>query len=349
MNKKNETLIHIAVWTVLLISPQMFMNHGNGISLHQFLFVSIVPLSIMVSFYANYLWLAPRYFATGNKKAFFTINIIMILLLGMAVHVWMDKTHTSFDKRPRPSNNDYMFILMILRNIFNLAVSAAIATTIQLSKRWQASESARREAEAARTNAELKNLRSQINPHFLLNTLNNIYALTEFAPSKAQDAILQLSELLRHILYDNQQEFVNLKSEVQFLSNYTNLMKIRLPANVKVKFAADIPEPCNIMIAPLIFISLIENAFKHGVSSISPSYININIEADNKHIACNIRNSNFPKGQKDRSGHGIGLKYVDDRLKLIYQGKFTWTKGTDAEEKEYSSKIIIYDTKLCNN
>ena len=157
MNKKNETLIHIAVWTVLLISPQMFMNHGNGISLHQFLFVSIVPLSIMVSFYANYLWLAPRYFATGNKKAFFTINIIMILLLGMAVHVWMDKTHTSFDKRPRPSNNDYMFILMILRNIFNLAVSAAIATTIQLSKRWQASESARREAEAARTNAELKN------------------------------------------------------------------------------------------------------------------------------------------------------------------------------------------------
>ena len=328
----------------------MFINHGNGVSLHQFLCVSMVPLSIMAVFYANYLWLAPRYFAIGNKKMFFVANGIIILVVGIGLHIWMDITHQVFDKRPPgPSPSNAMFVFMILRNMFNLAVSAAIATTIQLSMRWQASENARREAEAARTDAELKNLRSQVNPHFLLNTLNNIYALTEFSPYKAQEAIQELSKLLRHILYDNQQEFVTLKSEVQFLANYINLMKIRLATNVEVKFNATLPDSCDVMIAPLIFMSLIENAFKHGVSSTAPSFIHICIAADENTITCNIENSNYPKDNQDRSGHGIGLKYVDARLRLLYPGKYEWSKGIDEERNVYHSKITIYDTKLCDN
>ena len=328
----------------------MFINHGNGVSLHQFLCVSMVPLSIMAVFYANYLWLAPRYFAIGNKKMFFVANGIIILVVGIGLHIWMDITHQVFDKRPPgPSPSNAMFVFMILRNMFNLAVSAAIATTIQLSMRWQASENARREAEAARTDAELKNLRSQVNPHFLLNTLNNIYALTEFSPYKAQEAIQELSKLLRHILYDNQQEFVTLKSEVQFLANYINLMKIRLATNVEVKFNATLPDSCDVMIAPLIFMSLIENAFKHGVSSTAPSFIHICIAADENTITCNIENSNYPKDNQDRSGHGIGLKYVDTRLRLLYPGKYEWSKGIDEERNVYHSKITIYDTKLCDN
>ncbi len=328
----------------------MFINHGNGVSLHQFLCVSMVPLSIMAVFYANYLWLAPRYFAIGNKKMFFVANGIIILVVGIGLHIWMDITHQVFDKRPPgPSPSNAMFVFMILRNMFNLAVSAAIATTIQLSMRWQASENARREAEAARTDAELKNLRSQVNPHFLLNTLNNIYALTEFSPHKAQEAIQELSKLLRHILYDNQQEFVTLKSEVQFLANYINLMKIRLATNVEVKFNATLPDSCDVMIAPLIFMSLIENAFKHGVSSTATSFIHICIAADENTITCNIENSNYPKDNQDRSGHGIGLKYVDTRLRLLYPGKYEWSKGIDEERNVYHSKITIYDTKLCDN
>lgn len=328
----------------------MFINHGNGVSLHQFLCVSMVPLSIMAVFYANYLWLAPRYFAIGNKKMFFVANGIIILVVGIGLHIWMDITHQVFDKRPPgPSPSNAMFVFMILRNMFNLAVSAAIATTIQLSMRWQASENARREAEAARTDAELKNLRSQVNPHFLLNTLNNIYALTEFSPYKAQEAIQELSKLLRHILYDNQQEFVTLKSEVQFLANYINLMKIRLATNVEVKFNATLPDSCDVMIAPLIFMSLIENAFKHCVSSTAPSFIHICIAADENTITCNIENSNYPKDNQDRSGHGIGLKYVDTRLRLLYPGKYEWSKGIDEERNVYHSKITIYDTKLCDN
>lgn len=349
-SRRTVFLIHAAVWIVCFISPLMFINHGNGVSLHQFLCVSMVPLSIMAVFYANYLWLAPRYFAIGNKKMFFVANGIIILVVGIGLHIWMDITHQVFDKRPPgPSPSNAMFVFMILRNMFNLAVSAAIATTIQLSMRWQASENARREAEAARTDAELKNLRSQVNPHFLLNTLNNIYALTEFSPHKAQEAIQELSKLLRHILYDNQQEFVTLKSEVQFLANYINLMKIRLATNVEVKFNATLPDSCDVMIAPLIFMSLIENAFKHGVSSTATSFIHICIAADENTITCNIENSNYPKDNQDRSGHGIGLKYVDTRLRLLYPGKYEWSKGIDEERNVYHSKITIYDTKLCDN
>lgn len=351
MNNKRVTyIIHVAIWTLMFLSPLMQSAHDDVMTLHKFVFISAVPLSLLIVFYANYSWLTPKYFATGNKQTYFVINAIMILFVGMALHAWLEMTHPIYEaplhirEKERP-----MTLFFVLRNIFNLSISAAIATTIQLATRWQVSENARREAETARTNAELKNLRSQINPHFLLNTLNNIYALTELDTTRAQQAIHELSKLLRHILYDNQQEFVNLKSEIQFLTNYINLMKIRLSPNVDVSFHTSIPEPCNLMVAPLIFISLIENAFKHGVSATQPSYIHISIDADEKTISCFIRNSNYPKGDKDRSGHGIGLKQVADRLELMYHGKYEWKTWIGNEGKEYSSKIIIYDTKVCNN
>lgn len=350
MNDKRMTyIIHAAIWTVMFISPLMFMNHDDDIIPQDFFFSSAVPLSLLIAFYANYIWLTPKYYATGNKKAYFTINIIMILVVGIALHLWMEGIREPFNERPdRPHKDNPMQALFILRNIFNLSVSAAIATAIQLATRWQTSENARREAESARITAELNNLRSQINPHFLLNTLNNIYALTEFAPTKAQKAILELSKLLRHILYDDQEKYVNLKSEIQFLTNYINLMKIRLSPNVDVQFRTSLPEPCNVKIAPLIFISLIENAFKHGVSTTKPSYIHIDIEATNEFISCCITNTNYPKDDMDRSGHGIGLQQVKSRLELLYPGKYEWKTWKDSEEKEYSSKIIIYDTKMCN-
>ena len=111
-----------------------------------------------------------------------------------------------------------------------------------------------------------KNLRNQLNPHFLLNTLNNIYALIAFDSDKAQQAVQELSKLLRYVLYDNQQTYVPLCKEVDFIRNYIELMRIRLSANVQMITKFDIQPDSQTLIAPLIFISLIENAFKHGIS-----------------------------------------------------------------------------------
>ena len=102
-------------------------------------------------------------------------------------------------------------------------------------------------------------------------------------------------------------------------------------------------------IAPLIFISLIENAFKHGIAATGRSFINILVKADEERIECFIENSNHPKEQSDRSGHGIGLMQVEKRLKLSYGENYLWEKGVNDDNTIYHSKIIIYDTKLRNN
>lgn len=264
----------------------------------------------------------------------------------------------------------HMEIWFMLRNTFNMAVTGAIATMTVITLRWNKTEAARQKAElarqqadlarqdaelarqkadAARTAAELKNLRNQINPHFLLNTLNNIYALTAFNQEKAQEAIVELSGMLRHLLYDNQQEFVNLADEVAFIRSYVNLMKIRVAKTCDIRVEVNVPEPCRVRVAPLIFISLIENAFKHGIAASGQSFIHISLEADDTHIACNIENSNHPKNETDRSGHGIGLEQVTKRLELSYGGKYSWEKGVRENSNIYFSKIIIYDTKLRNN
>ena len=332
----------MAVWLMLFLSPLMF-SHEQTISLVRVAAFSIFPLCMMTVFYTNYLWLVPRYYIAHEERFYWIFNMIMILVLAVLMQLWMHLLHPLFpdDGRPHPEPSFLKQLLFVARNIFNLSVVLFIATSMEISSRWHQMEDERIEMEAARKEAELANLRSQINPHFLLNTLNNIYALTAFDTEKAQKAIMELSKMLRHMLYDNQQNMVNLKEEIQFISNYVNLMKLRLPQNVEVRFHSNYPEPCNIQVAPLIFISLVENAFKHGVSPTEKSFIDISISAEKDLLTCEIKNSNYPKTQQDRSGHGIGLQQVERRLNLSYPQRHTWKKGITDNGKHYYSKIEI--------
>jgi len=342
MNKNTTWILHVAVWLMLFLSPLMF-SHEQTISLVRVAAFSIFPLCMMTVFYTNYLWLVPRYYIAHEERFYWIFNMIMILVLAVLMQLWMHLLHPLFpdDGRPHPEPSFLKQLLFVARNIFNLSVVLFIATSMEISSRWHQMEDERIEMEAARKEAELANLRSQINPHFLLNTLNNIYALTAFDTEKAQKAIMELSKMLRHMLYDNQQTMVNLKEEIQFIGNYVNLMKLRLPQNVEVRFHSNYPEPCNIQVAPLIFISLVENAFKHGVSPTEKSFIDINISAEKDLLTCEIKNSNYPKTQQDRSGHGIGLQQVERRLNLSYPQRHTWKKGITDNGKQYYSKIEI--------
>jgi len=342
MNKNTTWILHVAVWLMLFLSPLMF-SHEQTISLVRVAAFSIFPLCMMTVFYTNYLWLVPRYYIAHEERFYWIFNMIMILVLAVLMQLWMHLLHPLFpdDGRPHPEPSFLKQLLFVARNIFNLSVVLFIATSMEISSRWHQMEDERIEMEAARKEAELANLRSQINPHFLLNTLNNIYALTAFDTEKAQKAIMELSKMLRHMLYDNQQSMVNLKEEIQFIGNYVNLMKLRLPQNVEVRFHSNYPEPCNIQVAPLIFISLVENAFKHGVSPTEKSFIDINIGAEKDLLTCEIKNSNYPKTQQDRSGHGIGLQQVERRLNLSYPQRHTWKKGITDNGKQYYSKIEI--------
>lgn len=221
--------------------------------------------------------------------------------------------------------------------IFTVGLSVAI----RMSLRWSATELERREAVKSRTEAELKNLRNQLNPHFLLNTLNNIYALTAFNTEKAQQAIQELSKLLRYVLYDNQETFVPLTKEVEFIQNYIELMRIRVSSAVKINTNFQIRPDSQSPVAPLLFISLIENAFKHGISPTEPSYIRIYFSESADSVCCEIANSYHPKNEADKSGSGIGLEQVRKRLELTYPGRYEWQHSVSEDEKEYKSILVI--------
>lgn len=343
MNRKTIALIHISVWIVLYLSPLTYINHGEGVSLPHFLMLSIAPTIVLIVFYANYLWLTPKYYVSGEKRYYFAANIFMVVAFGFFIHNWMEYTHQLFDDGYHANLHHSLLTdtLLIARNIVNLIISVAIATTIQLAMRWRKADNARLEAEKARTEAELNSLRSQINPHFLLNTLNNIYALTAINTERAQGAIQQLSKLLRYLLYDLQEREVPLSSEVQFIENYVALMKIRLPQNVDVEAYFHIANP-QLHVAPTLIISLVENAFKHGVSPTEKSFIHVSIVSDDKTIVFDVENSNHPKNATDHSGHGLGIKQVQRHLDLSYPNHYEWERGVSADGSAYHSTITIH-------
>lgn len=292
----------------------------------------------------------------GNKNIYILVNILCIVLFASCTDRLMHITRTLElaggwrpPHPPKPMDGMILPLFKLLRNVLPFVLSAALATLLRLAMKWQVAEQARREMEIQKTEAELNNLRNQINPHFLLNTLNNIYALISFDKEKAQKAVLSLSALLRQMLYGTKNNSVSLKDETDFIRNYVDLMRIRLSKDVKVVFNTNIPDNKDIRIAPLIFISLVENAFKHGVSPTRQSFINISISSDGNQIECEIINSNYPKNATDKSGHGIGLEQVAKRLDLAYAGKYVWERGTDEKNEVYHSKIIIYDTQMRYN
>ena len=340
INKHVAGACHMTLWAFMFLSPMTFWR-GTGITLPHYLMISMQPLLLMIVFYLNYLYLAPKFFVSGKHRYDLLINIALISSLGTFLHYWMDWANDIYMPYMNRRYDDTLgTAAYILRDSLNLAVFAAGATALALARRWVTADQSLKELEAARAQAELRNLRNQINPHFLLNTLNNIYALTAFDTAKAQETIQELSKMLRHILYDYQQPTVPLNDEIEFLENYVKLMRIRLPETVNVTFTSEIQDS-NVQIAPMIFISLVENAFKHGISPTGPSFIRISISADKHFIHCDIQNSNHPKTDSDHSGHGIGLQQVQRRLELAYPDHYTWQKGTKEDNTVYYSTITI--------
>ena len=178
LDKRLKIFLHIVFWAYMFLSPMQYMR-GTGMTMIQYLMNCLSPLLLMVVFYANYLWLTPKYFVQGKHRYFLMINVVMAVGFSVLLHYWMDYTRVLFQPgglMPRnPDAIDEFFYYV--RDIINFGIFATAATCIALAQRWfwadnarKYAETARVRAEADRTEAELKSLRSQINPHFLLNT-----------------------------------------------------------------------------------------------------------------------------------------------------------------------------------
>lgn len=349
-------IILIAAWIMVFLSPLMFINLTQGLVPKRFLLELSIPLSMFIVFFVNFTWLAPKYLLQGRSLSYISLNILMISGLAFLIHEWVIFSgHTWFKemhdysaemKASFMNFSSQMKFFYIGRDVFNMSVSATIATAIVYSRNWAVMANRQAVIERERVEMEMQMLKYQINPHFLLNTFNNIYALIAIDSEKAQAAILELSSLFRHMLQNGDAACVLLKDEVRFVEDYISLMRIRLSNHVQVVTDIDISRVPQARIAPLLFISLIENAFKHGVSVDKPSFIHIVIKADADSILCEIINSNHPKNTTDRSGSGIGLEQVRRRLELYYEGKYKWEYGLTNNNSDYLSRIILYDTKL---
>lgn len=347
---------HTVCWFLVALPSVMFVPMHVEQTAGMFFIRLCLPLFLCVVFYLNYLWLVPSFFMQRRVKVYVSVNLAVTVVLALCMD-WLMGVLRSMEfgagfAFPPPAERisvPVMVAVNVLKNVMPFALSVVLATLLRMALRWQATEAARKEMEIQKTEAELKNLQNQVNPHFLLNTLNNIYALISFDTDKAQRAVLSLSALLRQMLYGGRQSTVGMKEEVEFIRNYVELMKLRLNNNVKISFDARVPADRDVRMAPFIIISLVENAFKHGVSTTEPSFISISITAGDGKIVCEITNSNHPKSSSDKSGHGIGLEQVARRLDLAYAGRYEWRRGVDKQSNVYFSKIIIYDTDLCDN
>ena len=338
MNRNIAGACHLTFVAYLFLSPLTYWR-GTGFQFEHYLMTCMTPLFQMIIFYLNYIILAPKLFVSGKHRYDLLINVFLLITLGAVLHFWMVYVNSIYGATLRGATDSIGTISYIARNSLNLAIFAAGGTALAVARRWVTTDQKLKAAEAARAKAELSNMRNQINPHFLLNTLNNIYALTAFDAPKAQQAIQELSRMLRHILYDYQQPTVTISDEVEFLQNYVNLMRIRMSDSVNVQFQTSIANPQQ-EVAPMLFISLVENAFKHGVSPSEPSFIHILIESTDNQIICDIKNSNHPKAASDHSGHGIGLEQVQRRLDLSYPDHYEWQYGPTADGI-YQSRIVI--------
>lgn len=345
---KKLILISIAI---ILLLPLMFTGPRDEQNLVAYLLKCTLPAMMVVVFWVNYLYILPRHAQHGSIVRVTIENAILLLacsaILAVA-HVKEASLHgpnhhqrppvhiparsLTVSPKPRPHHKTAHFVVFVgLRDAVYLMLVIFVAYSVLASRKMEHLQREHQEAELARQKAELRGLRNQVSPHFLLNTLNNIYALSLTNNSATSDAVMRLSELLRHTLYDSQTEFVTLSSEVQFINAYVELMRMRLAPNVKVTTDLRIAPDSTTQVAPLLFISLLENAFKHGVSPRQNCHISITLYEDQE-IHFRTVNSYYPKGENDRSGHGIGLELTQKRLSLYYPNRHHWTKGRTGDE-----------------
>lgn len=232
-----------------------------------------------------------------------------------------------------------------LVNCVVLLMMLGVNIGVKMFFKVQRDERTMREVERQSLEKELEYLKYQINPHFFMNTLANIDALVEIDPKKARTSILDLSRMMRYALSEGAKTLVPLCHDIDFMRHYLSLMRLRYVKGVNV--SVDFPKNDNgVSIPPLLFVTFIENAFKHGISYRDASFVDIQLTVDDNNVRFHCVNS---RHADDKHGTGIGLENVRRRLNLIYGTRYKL--HIEQPEGKYELSLIIpkdYDKVPCN-
>ena len=334
-------LVQAGIWALILLAmplATLFSTKDLEATKTSFLVVWGLFRAPLAVYFANFYLLGPYLFFRRRFWLFTLCNLVLILGLNYGFF-YLFLFRDNYPETAQMTSNMWIgffsgFLLFMLLNLVMAAIAIGIRHFIRIRQIRQQLQ----DEKAKNTEAELAWLKSQINPHFLFNTLNNISSLTQIDPDAAQDAIAQLSDLLRYAMYETNKKTVPIQGEVEFMRNYISLMKLRCSDKTEVN-AHFTMHNSQLEVAPLLFISLIENAFKHGVSSSRPSKIDISLEDTDGQLVFTCDNTNYPKDDGDRSGSGIGLENTRRRLELMYDGRYSWEQSL--QDNMYHVRITL--------
>jgi two-component sensor histidine kinase len=241
--------------------------------------------------------------------------------------------------KPQRITNYDTFSLHIIANMIISILIVGSSTTFKVIGQWLIAEDRRKDLEKEQLKSELAFLRHQVSPHFFMNTLNNIHSLIDINAEDAKDAVIRLSTMMRYLLYDITQGRTSLVKEIGFIRSYISLMQLRFSEHVQVTL--DIPDEVpDIQIPPMLFISLLENAFKHGVSYQKDSFVQLKLDITDSMLNCTIKNSKHSKAIEKKSKYsGIGLSNIRKSLELLYNKNYRF--NIHESELEYMVHLSV--------
>ena len=333
----NRIILQVIFWTVLTgITTIVSFNVMNG-------WLVVVGAGInmvffITAFYANVLYLFPRYYNSTKQGKYIMASILFVAaltMLMMLTEIAVIAPHIELPKHIR-----YPWIVLMVRNFFWLSLMVMLGTAYQIQRNLRLHLKRSKEIEEEKLETELKLLRSQINPHFLFNALNNIYSLSYMKSDSAPESILKLSSMLRYVIEDCVTERVPLTSEIEYIENFISFQQMKSPdiLNVEFNYPGNMKIP---KVAPMLFIPFIENSFKYSkIDDFQNACIRIDIVVNENGIIFTCKNSVPPIGRV-KSGAGTGISNVKQRLHILYPEQHFIEIVED--NNSYTVKLELYN------
>lgn len=333
-NSKIRLSVELGAWFALFLFPVVLFpgfwpKFINGTFNPLFLGLAITNLILISFYYFNYYFLIPRFYFSKKYLAY-SVFVTACLLFTVFI-LQLKKEFNPLTSPPFRYATGAFIGSIVIRFIMMFLLSLGISSYNRLKN-----------IEQEKTKAELSFLKAQINPHFLFNTLNSIYALIVKKSDSAPESVTKLSAIMRYVITDAAHDFVALEKELTYITNYIELEKFRLTSKVNLTFKI-IGDPVGKQIAPLIFIPFVENAFKHGVSTQENSTISILISIENNQLHLLVKNTKLKSRSANKESMGLGIENGKQRLQLLYPGKHELSIKSSDEEFCVDLKMILHD------
>jgi two-component system LytT family sensor kinase len=337
MTKRKIKYIHIFIWLFAVFANIPYSGLSSGMAPRQIASDIIGFLYLMIIFYLFYLFIAPLFLNKKKLAGFFIISFLVVLIMPFFGYLILFLSRAYFDGTLQHFFRGYSFKAH-MSGYFPVLTAAISGSFFRVIISWFDTMNQKTEIDKQKLSVELDLLKSKLNPHFLFNTLNNIDSLIQNDPEKASSALIRLSQMMRYLTYETASEFVKLEGEVEYISNFIELyrMRIKSPDDIRFEVNCDM----NMRVSPALFIPLLENAFKFvRFRNMKPS-LNICLKSEAGVIVFEISNhydkESVINGSKNS---GFGIANLKRRLELVYPERHQLEISSD--DQQFHVKLTI--------